>query len=248
MNYSTLVQTLADYIVPTSLQTAGVPTDADFAIAVPEAIEYAELRIQRDLDLLQTRLSQYQNTGGLNLAFTAFSRNLSLNSLPNPIVVLEEVNVIVPVPEQPPLGARIPLVRVSKPYLDLVYNSPASAALPEAFAMTDAGDIVVGPWPDQNYVVEVTGTTRFTPLSATNTTNWLSIWVPDLYVTACMIRLSGWRKNYGAAVDEPQAGVTWEQQYQKQLEGADVEEARRLGQAAAWSDQKSRRSSTPARQ
>lgn len=220
----------------------GVPTaDANFAIELPDIINYAENRIYRDLDFLETRMSQ-------TAAQSAGANTLSLSSLTYPIIVLETIRYL------SALGrANPPLTRQSKPFMDAVYptgSTTTSTSGPTDYCMLDQQTVMFGPsWTvPYAYTYDVYGTIRPPQLSATNTTTWLASNLPELYVAAAMVRASGYMKNYNAAgADDPQQPVSWESQYAKLLEGADVEEARRKAQSASWSDQKPLRTSTPQR-
>lgn len=238
MDWTQLDAILRNLYVTTSV-------DSNFDTELPDVINYAENRIYRDLDFLQTRKSQAAP------ALTPGSRAVSLAGLTYPVIVLEQVNIITPISTAADLGTRHPLTRNSKPWMDLMYSVggvPASPTVPTDFAMTDEEDIIVGPVSDAAYGVEVTGTFRPEQISATNPTTWLCDNLPELYVAACMIRLSGYAKNYaGATSDDPQQPVSWGSEYDKLLKSADVEEARRKAQSASWSDQKPLATSTPAR-
>ena len=237
MNYSQFVQILAGLLVPSSLVTitgsAVTFNDTDFQNELPDIINYAENRIYRDLDFLETRATQV----GLSLASN--NKILSLAGLSNLVIVLEQVAITVP-PST--------LTRQSVPYMSLVW-APAPVGPPVDFAMTDQQTIIVGPTPDQSYPVSIYGTIRPPQLSAANPTTWLATNLPELYTAAAMIRASGWRKDFAAAgSDDPQASGYWSMEYSRLLEGSATEEARRLAQSASWSDQKQRQQSTPPRQ
>jgi hypothetical protein len=64
------------------------------------------------------------------------------------------------------------------------------------------------------------GTIRFTPLSATNVSNFLSLYLPDLYVAASMIWLANYQRHAELAAQ-------WEATYKGLLGSADIEEARK---------------------
>ena len=53
--------------------------------------------------------------------------------------------------------------------------------------MVTQNQIVVGPWPDQDYQVEMTGTIRPAALSAANQTTLLTTYFPDLWFAATMV-------------------------------------------------------------
>lgn len=240
MTYNELVAIL------TNLYGGVLSTTPAFATELPDTIAYANNRCCRDLDFLQTRMAL---TGP---ALTPGSRNVSMAALTDTVIVLEQVNIITPVSTAPDAGRRWPLTRYGKTWMDLMYpisgTVPAAVTIPTDFAMVDEDTIIVGPVSDAAYGTEFFGTIRPAPISATNSTTWLTDNLPDLFVAACMVRLSGLAKNYGnTQADDPQQPVSWETQYGTLLKGAAVEEARRKAQSASWSDQKALPESTPAR-
>jgi hypothetical protein len=113
--------------------------------------------------------------------------------------------------------------------------------------MLNTTTILLGPWPDGGYTIEIVGTTRATPLSNANQSNYLSNQLPDVYIAAAMIFASGWMRNFGAQMDNPQMAMSWETQYQNLLKSATVEEFRRKFQASAWSSMSPAVVATPTR-
>lgn len=211
-----------------------------FVINLPSAITYAENRIYRDLDLLSTvkRSSSYQ--------FTAGDRNLTIPAAD--FVTIQEVNVITPATiSNPDQGTRNPLVPTTKEFLNNVYNYFAASTLPQYFAMIDQNNIIVGPWPNNTYTVEVTGTFRPDSLSATTPTTFISLYLPDLFMMASMIYVSGYQRNFGRQSDDPSMAVSYESQYKTLLAGAQLEEARKKFQASAWSSMSLPVAATPSR-
>jgi hypothetical protein len=226
-----LVDTLANLM---AISTA----DTNFQAIMPNIVDYAELRIQRDLDLLATIVST-------TAVATPNNRNVTL---PSQIEVVQELNVIVPAgTTNPELGTRVPLTPVAKEYLNSVWTSSAGAGIPSLFAMLNTNTVLLGPWPDSAYTIEFVGTTRATPLSSSNQTNYLSENLPDVYVAAAMIFASGWMRNFGAQMDNPQMAMSWETQYQNLLKSATVEEFRKKFQASAWSSMSPAVVATPTR-
>ena len=199
-------------------------SDTDFLNILPAAIDYAELRILRELDLLSTtsRSSTQQ--------VTVNSRDFSFTAVT--FVTLQEVNIIIPYGTPAANGERVPLLPVTKAFLDYVYPSAGTfTGVPQYFTMATDNTILLGPWPDNPYYIEGVGTIRPTPLGAGNTTTTLSLYFPDLYVAAAMIFLAGYQKNYSASGDDPQQAVHWEQQYKTLSQGAGIEEARKKFQS-----------------
>jgi hypothetical protein len=100
--------------------------------------------------------------------------------------------------------------------------------------MLDQFTIILGPWPDANYQVEVIGTIRPTPLSATNTTTFLTTYLPDLFLAASMIFASGYQRDFGSQADNPQQSASWEMQYEKLFASANAEELRKKFSGLGW--------------
>lgn len=206
-------------------------TQADFVAIRPSIIDYAEQRIYRELDLLSTVVRDSSGVLSVN------NRNFTLPTGSGTFVVVLGVNVITPAGTAPDAGTRNPLTPTSLQYLDYAWPSATGAALPESYAMVTQAVIAVGPWPNAGYTVEVIGTQRPTPLSASNTTTFLSVNLPDLFMAASMIFASGFQKNFGAQADDPKMSQSWESQYQTLKASANVEEFRKKLQATGWSSQ-----------
>jgi hypothetical protein len=215
-------------------------TDPAFQTILPQMITYAENRMYRDLDFLFTSVS---NT---SYACTVGTRSITVPS--GTFVVPEQINIITPAgTTDPDNGTRVPLLSVTKEYLDAVYGNSQSKAQPQYFAVFDDYQFLLGPYPDAAYTVEIVGTIRPSSLSLTNATTFISLYLPDLFIMASMIYISAYQRNFGRANDEPQMAVTYESQYQALLRGALMEENRKKFEAAAWSSQSPSPVSTPTR-
>lgn len=230
LTYATFTTSVANFLV--------IPiTNPDLIAAFPNIIDDAEQRLYRDLDLLNTVV-------GVNGAAAAPSNAFTI-PVPGggggPILVTQDVRV-----EVPGVGF-VPLLPVSKAFIDTMYPNAASAGAPIYFAMLTQAIILFGPWPDQDYPVNVTGTIRPNPLSATNQTTLLSLYFPDLFLNAALAIGAGYMKNFGAATDDPQSGVSWETKYQTQLKSATLEEARKKFQDQGWISQSTGPQATPPR-
>lgn len=203
------------------------PTDVNYLIILPQAITYAENRMCRDLDFLSTVTT--------NTNYATISGVPTVSVSVADFVTLQQVNVITPAGTAVPNnGTRNPLLPTTKEFLNLVYPSGSSAAVPQYFGMIDQSKITLGPWPDAAYQLELVGTYRPDSLSNTNQTTFISLYLPDLFIMASMIYISGYQRNFGRANDDPQMAVTYESQYKGLLQGAMVEEARKKFQSSAW--------------
>lgn len=218
------------------------PTEPNFQGILPSAIDYGEQRLYRELDLLNTvtRDSAPLSTG---------NRNFTLPQNNGRFVVTNGFNLITPAATtNPDSGARVQLIPVSRDYLDSVGGSPTFTGAPANYAMITDQTIVVGPqWPDAAYTLEVVGTIRPTPLSSTNVQTFLTLYLPDLWLAATMIFMTGWQQNWGAQSDNPQAAVSWTQQYDALLASANIEEQRKKYSSGGWGSLSPTPVATPSR-
>jgi hypothetical protein len=216
-------------------------SDPNFVQILPEVIEYTELRIQRDLDLVASI------TYGQGNPTTIGTR---IYAVPSEFQVLQEIRLDTG-------DDIINLTPQSKEYMNAMYTSKTITGTPVDFAVLDISnydgatvgqiEVILGPTPDDTYPVEVVGTYRVTPLSDTNESNYLSNQMSDLYTCAAMVFLSGWIRNFGSQADQPQMAQSWESQYQTLLKSATTEEFRRKFQASAWSSMSPATVATPTR-
>lgn len=236
--------------------------DPNFLAILPMMLNYAELRICRDLDLMFTSVSLH----GAGYALTVGNRNLSFSqNLSNgtSFVVGEQINLILnaTTPTDPDTGTRVPLMPTTKEFLDAVYGSALTAnrGQPKYFAPFNETLFFVGPVPSQSYYVEVVGTIRPASLDTRPVPNpdnllpdplnqtFISEYLPDLLVMASMIYISAYQRNFGKESDDPQMAQSYENQYQLLLKSAVVEEARKKFDAAAWSSQSPATVASPTR-
>ena len=236
------------------MQTVGgivSSVDPNFNAMVPQMLNYAELRIQRDLDLLplETIRGGYTMTVGNNMLEVPVSD----------FVTVQSITI-----RGGSLADAISLAPVSKEWLQMVYNTsaPALQGPPKYFAPyggdSNGGDTFqyfrVGPFPDAAYDVNISGTIRApslyknagTPAAATNTT-FISTYLPDLLIMASMIFVSGYQRNFSATSDDPNMAANYEKQYQTLMKGAMGEELRKRFRASAWSSNASSPAATPNR-
>lgn len=230
-NYTQYVANLANTLVVPS-------TDPNYVQELPNIIDDAEQRIYRELDLLTTIVRDSSGT------LTANSRNFTF---PQHFVVSESINYFTPVSTT---TNRIQLIPVSREFLDAVYGNEASVttpSLPMYYAMITDQTIIVGPPPDAAYTMEVVGTIRPAPLSASNPTTYLTQYLPDLFFAASLVFGYGYLNNYGAMTDNPQSAVSWEEHYIALRDSANIEELRKKYQSGAWSSKLPSPIATPPR-
>ena len=218
--------TYATWLAAIANETVIDPADTNFLAQVSSSIDYGEMRLYRDLDLLSTVV---RDTGTL----TANNRTFTLPSNLGRFVVTNGFNVITPAgTTNPDSGTRNQLVPCSRDVLDLLWPSTTGAGVPALYAMITDQEIIVGPAPGSAYTIECIGTIRPTPLSASNTTTYLTLYLPDLLCMCTMIFWSAYQKNWGATSDDPKSAVSYESQYQALLASANVEEQRK--RYASW--------------
>ena len=235
--------TYSSYVQQISTMAVVPVTDPNFTIIIPSMIDYAELRMQRDLDFLSTQISttSYSFTAGNNLLVLPTSQFI----VPQTFEIIDN------------LGNSTPLLPVTKEFIQNVYGSGSAAGLPQYFDVY-GGDsattgntsqyFIVGPAPSANYVnTRLTGTVRSAPLSATNTTTFISTYLPDMFIMASMIYISAYQRNFGRINDDPQMAQTYEAQYQALKASALVEENRKKFEAAAWTSYSPAPAASPTR-
>lgn len=231
LTYSTFVTSLANMLV--------IPaTDPNYITALPNIIDDAEQRIYRELDLLSTIVRDTSGT------LTANSRNFTF---PQHLVVSESINVFTPAGTQ---TQRNQLVPVSREFLDAVWPNeaaPSVPSVPQYYAMITDQQIIVGPAPDAAYTMEVVGTIRPAPLSASNSTTYLTNYLPDLFFAEALVFGYGYLKDYGAMTDDPRSAVSWEAHYQSLWQSANTEENRKKYASQAWTSKQPAPNATPPR-
>lgn len=222
INYSTYVAQLANLMATDS-------TTPEFQTMLPGCIDYAEQRIYREIDLLSTVVRDTTSV------LTPGDRNFTLPTTANgPFVTVQGINIVTPAGSTVDNGKRNALSAVARDYLDMVWNSSAGAGVPINFAMIDQNNIIVGPWPAAAYSVEVIGTITPNPLSATNTTTFLTLYLPDLFMAASLVFASGYMRDFGAQSDNPAQAASWEAQYQTLFKSANMLELRKKWAGPGW--------------
>jgi hypothetical protein len=250
LTYNGYITQIATMAVVETQTVSGVVSGVDdaFNTLVPQMLNYAELRIQRDLDLLPsvTEKSTYSLTLGSN----------ALRISTSDFVTIDTLRVMAGT-------SKIPILPVSKEYLQNIYGDPSYVGLPVFFAMIggDAAtggalynNIVFGPYPDQPYPLSITGTQRLPTLyqfantaNAATKTTFISTYLPDLLIMASLIYISAYQRNFGRMSDDPAMAQSYEGQYQVLKQSAIQEEYRKKFAASAWSSLSTSPAATPTR-
>ena len=240
LSYNGSVSGTMSYVQQIAEMAVVDQTDANYLAILPAMITYAENRMYRDLDFMFT------STSITGYTITSGSRQITIPE--GTIVVSEQINVITPAGQiNPDAGTRNPLLPTTKEYLDAVYGSSSYTGIPQYFVPFNDNFFLVGPFSDATYYVEIVGTYRPASLSSTNTTTFISLYLPDVFIMASLIYISAYQRNFGRQSDDPQMAQSYEAQYQALLKGATVEEARKKFEAAAWSSQAPTPVSSPSR-
>jgi hypothetical protein len=247
MDYTSYVNQIATMaVVPAN--------DPNFIAIIPSMINYAELRLQRDLDFLSTQF-ELVSTSTYTVA------NSPLVQLDQSLFVTVQT---ITCQSSGFTSIDRALIPVTKEFIQNVYNISAYMAptdtlafgQPKYFAMyggnqaSSGGDsinIILGPCPNDSYRLFITGTQRFVTLSVDNPTNYISLYLPDLLIMASMIYVSAYQRNFGRINDDPQMAQTYESQYQALLKGATVEEFRKKFQSSGWAPYSPSPIATPSR-
>jgi len=237
LTYNDFVTQVATLAVLNLQTTSGVvsTTEPDFNTLIPQMLNYAELRIQRDVDLLPTVTSN-------NYTLPIGTNTLSIS--PTDFVTIQTITALVN-------SVPTPVLPVSREYVQAVYGTTAVVGPPAVFAMIggdqatggNTGNVIqFGPYTDASYALTLSGTQRMPSLAfndtdplASTATTFISANMPDLLIMAAMIFVSGYQRNFGRQSDDPQMAVSYESQYQSLLKGAIMEEYRKKFQASAWS-------------
>lgn len=227
----------------TNMMAVASSTDANFSTFLPGAIDYAEGRIYRDTDLLATRVTDTSGTCSSGV------RSVALSTAQGTFLVVERVNMLTSAGAPSSAATRNPVIFVSADMLDAVYPSAASSntGLPQWVARISDTTLLLGPTPDAPYSVEVYGTQRPTPLSAVNSSTWLTQNVPELFMAASMVFAAGFMRDFGSQSDNPQLAQSWETQYGTLLRQLSVDELRKKYQSDAWSNAQPSPIATPPR-
>jgi hypothetical protein len=237
INYTTYSSQLSNLMVQSQ-------TDPNFTTFLPGCIDYAEQRIYRELDLQVTRT--FDATTTLSSGDRTWTLPILTTGTP---VVVEQLNLFTPAGTTSSNCTKVPLTAVTKEFLDFAWPSNLSSwtGQPIYFAPVNNVEYIFGPSPDQSYTLEFVGTMRPTPLSASNSSTFLTQSLPDLFIAASMVFATAYQRDFGAQVDDPQRAASWESQYKILKESANIEELRKRFMGAGWQAMTPAPTATPAR-
>ena len=251
MTYNAYVTQICTMLVQGYTTTSGVVTPVDTAVQViiPSMLNYAELRIQKDLDLLASVIAN-----------STYTLSAGANTIPlavNDFVTVQTISIT------PSAGtAATALLPTTKEFIQNVYSDSSSIywATPTYFAVyggdtaggNTSNNILVAPYADQTYTLTITGTqwlpSLYATASSTGTgTTYISTNYPDLLVQASMVYGSQYQRNFGPTANDPEMPGAYEAQYQTLLKSAMELENRKKFRDAAWSSQSQSPVATPVR-
>lgn len=235
LNYSQWVTNLANLCIVSS-------NDTNFQSILGACVDYAEQRIYREMDLQRTQITD------ATASLSSGNREFTLSTAIGTFITVDNANVITPVTAGASNGTRNQLTPVSRDFIDLVYPSgQAVTGVPQYYAMASDTEMLLGPAPDAAYVIETIGEQRPTPLSSANSSTYLTQYIPDVFMAASMVFMTGYLKDFGSGTDDPKMAQSWENQYQTLVQSAQVEQLRAAFKSAAWTSQSPNPVATPPR-
>jgi len=170
------------------------------------------------LGLLACRVTQ---NGTLN----PNTRLFTLPTASGKFLVVDQVNVVTAD------SIRHPIASSSAESVDFYWpsdSSPYANSRPFMFARVDDVTLLVGPASDLTLTMECRGTFRPTSISAANPATFLSTYLSDLFLCACVVSATGnLLKNWSAIADDPQMAATWLALLREKLASAQREELRK---------------------
>lgn len=192
-----------------------------------QMIDYAELRIYRELDLVNTSDEK---------TYTMIPGGRFFDIPANDFIVIDSMMVI------DLLGVATSLRRKSVEFINIVCPR-GNTDVPRYWNTFQETQLLFGPPPAAAYTLEVYGTVRPLPLGPggevptplSQPTTMLTTEWPDLFLAACMIFGSAYTKNFGQQAEDPKMAMSWESTYQALKSGASWEEARKKGLGVDYS-------------
>jgi hypothetical protein len=168
---------------------------SDLTPLIPDFVTMAESRISRDL-----RLRRQITVGTLNCV-----AGVATVTIPDDWLEFENLSVEANPSRQ--------LVYVPVEHIDAKYNSEDSG-IPAVFTI-EGSQILLGPKPDSNYVLDSIYYARF-PSIITSSTNWLLTNHPNIYLFACLIEAFLYTQNAEQAAVFTQRYMQGVEQLQQQ--------------------------------
>lgn len=160
------------------IDSEGVSVEDTFTTNIDQYIENAELKIQRDLKLDNMREEDaIVISAGTNTATIADKTDTQY-------IATRFVRV----------SGGATLKQKDESFLDDYDPTRTATGVPRYYALTTAGNLRVAPNPATDTTILWNYKARLAPLSSSNTENWLSKYIPDLYRAAMMIEVGIFNK------------------------------------------------------
>lgn len=242
LNYSTFVSEIATITVISS--NTLVNGDTNFPVGIMGGlIDYAEGRLYRDLNLPITSVID------TSVLCTSGVRSIFLSTTQGEPLVLDSLNLLTSAGTNSSNGTRVSLMPAAKSVIDVVYPSMANAntGQPQYFNRIGNLELILGPTPDAPYRTEAYFSVRPNPLSASNSSTWLTQNYPELMIAAGMVFAAGYMRDFGAQSDNPQMAQSWETQYKTLLQQAGIEVDQMNFKGPGWTSQSPAPLATPPR-
>lgn len=216
ISYNTLLNSIKNLVVDTG--------STDFTAIFPQAIQYAESRCYRELDMLALRGSD------TSVTLSTSTRNATC---PSTVSIVEGISLLTPAGNAPPNATRVPLERASIDFIDQFYGNETTQSQPLFYAMKSDTAIVIAPTADAAYKIEITGTVQPTPMSLGNQNSFLGDFFPDLLLSAAMVFMSAWQRDAGSQMS-PQDVNTWQSMFDMEMKSAQEWVQRQKSQDPNW--------------
>lgn len=236
----------------TIMQVSDPDGQTAFTALAPYFIDRGERLIYSDpeLDFLVTRdvdVTQITTNGRRAVPIAAS------------LIIVEYVNLILPantLPTSTDTILRVPYRRSTRPEIDFAWPYEAMTATPDPinggqFAIFDMQQaspapgedeptplpsaLILMPTPDNSYYVEQLGIYRPAPLSASNTTTFLTSFYYPLFLAATVQIAVGYQRDFGAQVNNPQMAMSWKAEYEFQRESVKAESQRQKSLMGGYS-------------
>ena len=209
--------TYTSFVAALAIEMSVPATDANFLGILSTIIDDAEQLCYRELDLVSASVT-------VNGTASPNNRVFALPQSAGHLIVVDQISVL------DGTGSRHTVRPATREGVDFLFPSdtaPSTPSFPTIFARIDDTNVLWGPAPDSAYTAEVIGTIRPTPLSASNTTTFLTSYLSDVFFAAAMGSAAGYQRNFGSQSDDPKMAVSWKSEFDARLASARKEELRK---------------------
>lgn len=198
MNYSTLVQTIKDYTEN---------TEATFVSQIDNFIDFAELRILREVDLNYAR----------KYSTSVVSAGTTFVKLPSDIIVIRSCQTV---DDQgaSPTNEREYLIQKDPSFITEYAPVRGTQGTAKYYAHWDHDTMMVVPAPSSAITIELGYTYRPTGLSSSTTTTWIGDNAPDVLLYATLIEAYTFMKG------DPDMLQGYNQEYMRAIQALMAEE------------------------